>query len=144
MLLRKVISKTGGVPRPCYASEGSSWPSPPPRHLLTKAMHVASRKLPQTLCELHILPGVVYGQQLFSFPIKSIAGRNKIKQKNPNKPSREGSEIFWDDRKVCLHGLFALIPAKQGRQCVRERGSGSLDRMKMLKFKCLMSIRNTL
>lgn len=151
MLLRKAISKTGGVPRPCYASEGSSWPPPPPRHLLTKAMHAVNHKLPQAPCELYILPVVVYGQQLFPSQEGELwteqrcwKKQSKIKQKNPNKPSREGNEAFWDGKEVCLHGLFTLIPAKQGRRHVRECVSGSLDRMKTLKFKCLVSIHNTL
>lgn len=94
-LLRKAISKPRGVPRPYYASEGSSWP-PPPRHLLTKAAHAANRKLPRAPSELYILPVVVYGQQLLSFPRKRAMDRavlleeakqNKKIQKNP--PEKE-------------------------------------------------------
>lgn len=59
--------RTGGLPRPCCVSEGSSWP-PPPRHLLTKPMLAANHKLQAALCELDILPVLVYGQQPCPFP----------------------------------------------------------------------------
>lgn len=140
MLLRKVISKLGGVQD--LAVHVKEDP-PHPRHLLTKASHAVNHKPPQVLCELYILPGVVHGQQLLLFPRKRALAREalleEIKQTQKfRKSSRDGGETSWDDRKVCFRELFVLIPAnKEGNM------SGSLDRKKILKFECSISIYNT-